>query len=217
MAKNQSTEDYIKGIYKLQQFNKSVTTSELAKHLRIGDGSVTGMVKKLSAKKLIQYKPYKGVALTESGKKLALQMIRRHRLWEMFLVQFLGYSWDEIHDEAERLEHVTSEEMEHRLDKTLGYPKFDPHGDPIPTKRGEFDGAMHASLAEFDAGDTVKILRVTDDPEVLQHASKLGLTLNKKITVKKKLKVDGSMELKVGEKDRFISQHMAKAIFVQEV
>ena len=217
MAKNQSTEDYIKGVYKLQQRNKSVTTSALAKYLHIRDGSVTGMVKKLSTRKLVQYTPYKGVALTESGKRLALQMVRRHRLWEMFLVQFLGYTWDEIHDEAERLEHVTSEEMERRLDKTLGYPKFDPHGDPIPTKRGELDGTMPASLAEFDAGDTVRILRVTDDPEVLQHATKLGLRLNTKVTVKKKLTIDGSMELKVGAREHFISRQVANAIFVERI
>ena len=132
MAKNQSTEDYIKGIYKLRKNGNGVSTSELARHLNIGDGSVTGMLKKLSDKKLIKYIPYKGVSLTESGTKLALQMIRRHRLWEMFLVQFLGYRWDEIHNEAERLEHVTSDAMERRLDKALGFPKFDPHGDPIP-------------------------------------------------------------------------------------
>src|SRR6266404_2367693 len=120
---NQSTEDYIKSIYKLQQSGKDVTTSELARHLRIGDGSVTDMVKKLSAKKLIQYRPYRGVSLTESGARLALRMVRRHRLWEMFLVKFLGYRWDEIHDEAEQLEHVTSDGMEQRLDKALGYPK----------------------------------------------------------------------------------------------
>jgi DtxR family Mn-dependent transcriptional regulator len=217
MARNQSTEDYIKGIYKLQHHTASVTTSSLAKHLRIGDGSVTGMMKKLSAKKLIQYKPYKGVALTETGKQLALQMVRRHRLWEMFLVQFLGYSWDEIHDEAERLEHVTSDEMDRRLDKLLGYPRFDPHGDPIPTQHGELDGMTLTSLATFDEGDTVKILRVTDEANVLQHATKLGLRLNTKVTVKKKLKVDGSMALKIGTKEQFISRQVANAIFAERV
>ena len=106
---NQSTEDYIKGIYKLQQKGKTVATSELAEHLKIGDGSVTGMVKKLSDKKLIHYTRYQGVSLTERGRRLALKTVRCHRLWEMFLVKYLGYSWDEIHDEAERLEHVTSD------------------------------------------------------------------------------------------------------------
>jgi DtxR family Mn-dependent transcriptional regulator len=214
---NQSTEDYIKSIYNLQRDGKDVTTSELARHLRIGDGSVTGMVKKLSAKKLIQYKPYRGVALTETGKRLALQMVRRHRLWEMFLVKFLGYAWDEIHGEAERLEHATSEEMERRLDMILGYPKFDPHGDPIPPQHGDPEGTEAVSLAEFNEGETVKICRVTDDPDILQHAAKLGLHLDAKVTVKNKLKVDGSMVVKVGLQDCFISQKVASAIFGEAV
>src|SRR5262245_8863176 len=134
---NQSTEDYIKSIYRLQTGKKTVLTSVLAKHLKIGDGSVTDMIKRLSEKKLIHYEPYQGVTLTEAGKRLALKMVRRHRLWEMFLVRYLGYSWHEIHDEAERLEHVTSDVLESRLDKVLGYPKVDPHGDPIPDVHGE--------------------------------------------------------------------------------
>ena len=114
---NQSTEDYIKSIYKLKKKGKAVATSALAKHLNIGDGSVTDMVKKLSERKLILYTPYQGVELTAAGRKLALKMMRRHRLWEMVLVQFFGYTWDEVHDEAERLEHVTSDELERRLDQ----------------------------------------------------------------------------------------------------
>ncbi|MBI1807221.1 MAG: metal-dependent transcriptional regulator [Ignavibacteria bacterium] len=217
MAKNQSTEDYLKGIYKLQHNGKGVATSELAKHLKIGDGSVTGMIKKLAAKRLVHHTPYKGVSLTASGKRLAVQMIRRHRLWEMFLVKFLGYRWDEIHDEAERLEHVTSQEMERRLDKALGYPKVDPHGDPIPTMNGEFDGTAYSPLSEFEVGDRVKIIRVDDDQGVLQLAATLGLGLNKNLTVKEKMKFDGSMIVKVGPKEQFISQRIAKSIFVRVV
>jgi DtxR family Mn-dependent transcriptional regulator len=211
-----STEDYIKSIYRLQTGKQSVSTSILAKHLKIGDGSVTDMIKRLSEKKLIHYEPYQGVKLTEAGKRLALKMVRRHRLWEMFLVQYLGYRWDEIHDEAERLEHVTSEEMEGRLDKALGYPKVDPHGDPIPNIHGEFTGDAGSALAEFEEDDTVKILRVSDDnADILQHAAKLGLGLNKKIRVKKKLKFDGSMVVKVGAKEQFISEQVANSIFVE--
>jgi DtxR family Mn-dependent transcriptional regulator len=213
---NQSTEDYIKSIFKLSRHGKSVSTSELAKYLEIGDGSVTDMMKKLSAKKLIQYKPYRGVSLTTSGKQLALKMVRRHRLWEMFLVKFLDYKWDEIHEEAERLEHVTSEEMEKRLDKALSFPKFDPHGDPIPNANGEFDGIEVIALTEFDAGDAVTVLRVSDDDaNVLQHASDIGLRLNAKLLVKKKMSFDGSMVIRIGKKEQFISRQMANAIFVQ--
>ena len=215
---NQSTEDYIKGIYKLRKRGKAVATSEIAKHLNIGDGSVTDMVKKLSEKKLLRYKPYRGVDLTDEGRRLAMKMMRRHRLWEMFLVRFLGYTWDEVHDEAERLEHVTSDEMERRLDKALDHPRFDPHGDPIPTADGELKPKVYTSLGEFSEGDRVKILRVSDDdPAILQHATKLSLKLNNKITVKKKLKFDGSMIVKVGAKEQFISQQLANSIFVELV
>ena len=215
---SKSIEDYIKGIYRLHNGKQSVATSVLARHLKIGDGSVTDMIKRLSEKKLIHYEPYQGVTLTEAGKRLALKMVRRHRLWEMFLVQYLGYAWDEIHDEAERLEHVTSDDMERRLDKTLGFPKVDPHGDPIPNVNGELHDVAGDALAEFDEHDTVKILRVSDDnADVLQHATKLGLGLNKKITVKKKLKFDGTMIVKIGSKDQFISERVANSIFVELV
>src|SRR5437867_5509220 len=217
MSKSQSTEDYLKSINRLQKGGKSVTTSDLAKHLKIGDGSVTDMMKKLSARKLIEYIPYKGVLLTEAGKRLALQMVRRHRLWEMFLVKFLGYKWNEIHDEAEKLEHVTSDEMERRLDRALGFPKLDPHGDPIPNMNGELKSTHSIALADVHNTDTMKIIRVSDDdPEILQHASELGLSLNKKIKVKRIMKFDGSMIVKVGTKEQFISQQVAKAIFVEE-
>ncbi len=216
MPKNQSTEDYIKGIYRLQTGGKGVTTSALARHLKIEDGSVTGMLKKLSGKRLVIYTPYKGVVLTPAGRKLAVQMLRRHRLWEMFLVRFLGYRWDEIHDEAERLEHVTSASMEHRLDKALGFPKFDPHGDPIPGAHGEIDAEEDHSLAECLPGETVIIVRVDDNQELLQHLSSLGLTLQRRVTVKKKLKVDGSMLLKTGMKEHFVSRKVAESIHVQK-
>ena len=215
---NRSTEDYIKGIYRLQNGKRSVSTSLLAKHLKIGDGSVTDMLKRLSSKKFIHYEPYKGVRLTETGKQLALKMVRRHRLWEMFLIQHLGYEWDEVHDEAERLEHVTSDEMEDRIDNILGCPKVDPHGDPIPNKHGELVDIKSSSLSDAAQHASVKILRVSDDNAgVLQHAAKLGLTLNKKIIVKEKREFDGSMIIKAGVKKHFISKQVADAIFVEVI
>ncbi len=216
MPKNQSTEDYIKGIYRLQQAGRGVSTSALARHLKIEDGSVTGMLKKLSGKRLVVYTPYKGVVLTPAGTKLAVQMLRRHRLWEMFLVRFLGYRWDEIHDEAERLEHVTSASMEHRLDKALGFPKFDPHGDPIPGAHGEMHIGQDHSLADCLPGETVIIVRVDDDQEILKHLSSLGLTLRKKVTVRKKLSVDGSILLRAGTQEHFLSRKVAGSIHVQK-
>ncbi|HTK81089.1 MAG TPA: metal-dependent transcriptional regulator [Bacteroidota bacterium] len=215
MKHNQSTEDYIKGIYKLQQDGGTVSTSELAAHLEITDASVTDMVKKLSERKLLWHTPYRGVELTEQGKRLALKMMRRHRLWEMLLVKFLGYSWDEVHDEAELLEHVTSDEMEQRLDKALGYPKVDPHGDPIPTAEGILEVKELRKLSDSSTGDRVAIARVNDDDSaLLQHASRLGLELNAKLRVEEKLDFDGSMTVKVGNKKKFISKKLAEAVFV---
>ncbi len=216
--KSISTEDYLKAAYKLEEKGVKVSTSALAAQLDVADASITDMIKKLSEKGLLRYEKYQGVELTAKGKKMALGILRRHRLWEMFLVEFLGYSWDKVHDEAERLEHVTSEELEHHLDKALGFPTSDPHGDPIPTKDGTVAGKEDASLSECNVGDVVKISRVSDESsELLQHAAEIGLGLNSKLMVKEKKSFDGSMIVKVGAKQQFISKQVAEAIFVQEI
>jgi DtxR family Mn-dependent transcriptional regulator len=213
---SQSTEDYIKGIYKLKKKGKSVATSALAKHLNVGDGSVTDMVKKLSGRKLIRYTPYQGVELTESGRTLALKMMRRHRLWEMFLVQFLGFRWDEVHEEAERLEHVTSEDLEQRLDKALGYPKVDPHGDPIPSAGGDLHELPYTSIAECSIGKSYVIVRVSDEsPEILQYLTRLGLTLAKKVKLESKLAFDGSVIVVASGRKIPLSDTLAQSIFVE--
>jgi DtxR family Mn-dependent transcriptional regulator len=142
-------------------------------------------------------------------------MIRRHRLWEMFLVERLGYRWDEIHDEAERLEHVTSDEMERRIDRVLGYPKVDPHGEPIPTADGEMEVLGGQPLSEASAGEALIVVRVADDADLLQHVSSLGLTLNARFSVTKKLGVDGSMLLAVGAREQYVSREVAASIFVE--
>jgi DtxR family Mn-dependent transcriptional regulator len=216
---NQSTEDYLKGIYQLRRrTGAAVSTSDLARHLKIGDGSVTDMLKRLSSKKLLHYVPYKGVTLTEEGTKLAMKTIRRHRLWEMFLVRHLGYSWDEVHEEAERLEHVTSVELEKRLDRALGSPSADPHGDPIPTPEGELTEFLHKSLAECREGGRYRIARVSDEsPEALQYLRKLGLTLNKRITVRQLIRFDGSVTVEWNKRELVLSAVLARNIFVEEV
>ena len=214
--RNISTEDYIKAIYKLEHDSGNVTTSALAVQLQLADASITDMIKKLSEKGLIHYKRYQGVGLTARGKRMALKIVRRHRLWEMYLVKFLGFSWDQVHDEAERLEHVTSDELEQKLDNALGFPENDPHGDPIPTANGELERPKYTALTEYDTGDVVRVLRVSDDDsQILQHAAQLGVELNKKLVVKEKRTFDGSMVVKVGSKEHFISQQMAGAIFVR--
>jgi DtxR family transcriptional regulator, Mn-dependent transcriptional regulator len=213
-----NTEDYIKAIYKLTLDGERVTTSALATQLRVKDASITDMIKRLSDKGLIKYERYHGVTLSPRGRKMALGIVRRHRLWEMYLVTFLGFSWDKVHDEAERLEHVTSDDLEERLDAALGHPTTDPHGDPIPSAEGECELPDYTSLDEFAVGDVVTVQRVSDhDSAMLQHASKLGVELKKRITVKEKRAFDGSMIVKVGTRQQFISREMAEAIFVQEV
>jgi DtxR family Mn-dependent transcriptional regulator len=212
----QSKEDYIKSIFILQKENESVATSVLAKHLGIGDGSVTDMVKKLSERRLIHYEPYQGVTLTPSGRRLALKMVRRHRLWEMFLVKFLGYTWDEIHNEAEVLEHVTSDDLEERIDKALGYPKVDPHGDPIPTSAGDLVEITYKNLSDCIEGEDGIVVRVKDESqEILKYMTKLGLSLNKKIVVIQKIQFDGSVIVEIDGREVPLSEKLAKSIFVQ--
>ena len=216
--KSISAEDYIKAIYKLEGKSEKATTSALAAQLEVADASITDMIKKLSEKGLLHYERYQGVELTAKGRKMALSILRRHRLWEMFLVKFLDFSWDKVHDEAERLEHVTSEDLERHLDMALGFPTMDPHGDPIPSKEGTVTGTDDSSLAECEVGNVVRISRVSDDnSEILLHASRMGLGLNSRLTIKEKKTFDGSLVVKVGGKQRFISKEVAQAIFVERV
>lgn len=218
MAKNQPTEDYIKGIYQLQRLHPTVTTSALARLLGIGDGSVTGMIKKLSSRKLILYKPYRGVSLTDAGMRLALDIVRRHRLWEMFLVKYLGFRWDEIHDEAERLEHATSPELTRRLDKLLGHPAVDPHGDPIPDHSGVLHTIDSYALSSFECNLPLRIVRVSDrHPDILHHAKEVGLILHRKLIIVKKIKFDGSLLVRIGNRQQYVSSRMADAIFVERL
>lgn len=213
-----STEDYIKAVYKLEVKGERATTRALAEQLQVSDASITDMVKKLSERGLLRYQRYQGVELTSRGKTIALSILRRHRLWEMFLVQFLGYSWDKVHDEAERLEHVTSTELEHRLDKILGFPRVDPHGHPIPNKDGLVAGSDGTALSTYDVGDVVRVCRVSDENSaLLQHATEIGLALNSTLVVKQKKSFDGSMVVQVGAKKQFISQQVADALFVEKV
>jgi DtxR family Mn-dependent transcriptional regulator len=211
-----TTEDYIKAIYKLELQGGRVTTSSLALQLQLSDASITDMIKKLSDKGLVHYERYQGVGLAAKGKRMALKIVRRHRLWEMYLVKFLGFSWDQVHEEAERLEHVTSDEMEERLDRALGFPLVDPHGDPIPAVDGALVQTDYIALTEYASGDVVRVLRVSDDnPQILQHATRLGVGLKKKLTVMQKREFDGSMVVKVGGKGQFISKEVAGAIYVE--
>lgn len=213
---SEQVENYLKNIYKLQETEGKVTTSLLSDKLQISPASVSEMVKKLADAGNVKYAPYRGVELTEQGRKKALRIIRRHRLWELFLAEVLKYAWDEIDEEAERLEHITSEKLEQRLDAALGYPTKDPHGDAIPTSDGRVVGLRRTCLADVKPGKSVLVARVSDEsPEILQYASKLGIALKKKIKVKEKIKFDGSLRVEISGKEQFISAKLAQNIFVE--
>ncbi len=213
---SEQIENYIKNIYKLQSSEGKVTTTSLSKNLNISPASVTEMVKKLAEEGALTHTPYKGVELTESGKLTALRIVRKHRLWEMFLADVLKFSWDEIDEEAERFEHIMSEKMEDKIDEVLGYPKIDPHGDPIPAKDGTITAAVSFPLVEASEGKIVRVLRVSDaDSEMLQYVSSIGIGLNKKIVIKQKMKFDNSMLIAVNKKEINISEKIAENIFVE--
>jgi len=215
---SEPVENYLKNIYKLQESGKTATTTSLSEKLDISPPSVTEMIKKLAEEGSVAYTPYRGVELTTAGRKQALRIIRRHRLWELFLAEVLDYPWDEIDEEAERLEHFTSERLEERIDTVLGHPRRDPHGDAIPSSSGEIEEVSHICLAEVSPGETVAVTRVSDsNPEILQHAAKLGILLKRKIKVKERVEFDGSMRVEVAKKEQFVSSKLAKNIYVEEV
>ena len=212
-----TTEDYIKRIYEIENQSGFASTSSLAKSLEVSDASANDMMKRLSEQRYAKYIPRKGVQLTKKGKTIALKIVRRHRLWEMFLVQFLDYSWDEIHNEAELLEHVTSEKMESKLDSVLGFPKVDPHGDPIPSANGELPKTNYQLLDECNKGTSGIISRVSDkSPEVLQYLTKIGLGLKTKIHVVEKITFDGSIIVKANKQTIPLSQKLAQCIFIKQ-
>jgi DtxR family Mn-dependent transcriptional regulator len=209
-------ENYLKSIYAIETDRGKVSTTILSERLRISAASATEMIKKLAEEGLIMHEPYKGVHLTETGKKQALQIVRRHRLWELFLVKVLQYEWDEIHDEAERLEHIASDKLLNRIDEILGYPNRDPHGDPIPSADGKLKRAKLRSLSSVRGGESVKVTRVSDsNAEILQYLQKLGVRLGKKLAVRERMEFDGSFRVEIDGKKQFISAKLAQHIYVE--
>ncbi len=215
---SEQIENYLKNIYKIQTTEGKVSTSSLSEKLQISPASVSEMVKKLADEGSLTHTPYKGVELTESGKRTALKIVRKHRLWEMFLVDVLHFGWDEIDQEAEKFEHIMSEKMEDKIDEVLGFPSVDPHGDPIPSRNGTIKTIRSFPLAGVEEGTSVRVVRVNDaDPELLQYASSIGLSLNKKIAIRQRIKFDNSLIVKIGTKEMTISATLAENIFVESV
>ncbi len=211
-----SVQNYLKAIYTLQENQETVTTSALAQYLDISAASATNMVKKLARLKLAQHSPYHGVQLTARGDKLALEVIRHHRLVELFLAETLGVPWDCVHDEAEKIEHVISEDLEDRIAAFLGNPTRDPHGDPIPTKAGKVQHVTYLSLRDIAAGQTVTVRRVNDhNPEHLKHFAKLGLVLDANVAVVRREPFDGPLRLRTASgREHVLDKNLAREIWV---
>ncbi|MBB6610089.1 metal-dependent transcriptional regulator [Pontibacter sp. Tf4] len=210
-------ENYIKAIYKLSGNGRDgVNTNAIADALDTRAASVTDMLRKLSTKGLVDYVKYKGVSLTEAGERIALQVIRKHRLWEVFLVEKLRFNWDEVHEVAEELEHVSSELLTRRLDEFLGYPQFDPHGDPIPSESGELKLKPQKLLAEMDVQDSGVVVGVNDSqPLFLQYLDKMGIFLGAKVKVLDKIPYDSSLEISIeNKKNLVVSSEVARNIFL---
>lgn len=217
-ATSTSTQDYLKRIYELTECGQPASTNDLASELNIKPASVTGMVQKMAAEKpaLVEYQKHQGVTLTPAGKKAALEVIRHHRLLEAWLVQTLGYSWDEVHEEAERLEHVISEDFERRIAAALGHPERDPHGEPIPTEDLKMPVDDSKPLSALHPGQTAVIQRVaSQDPNLLRHLEELGLTPGTEITVTAYSAFDNNLSIKAGKKLTVLGLNITTRIFVE--
>jgi DtxR family Mn-dependent transcriptional regulator len=209
-------EDYLKAIYLIQEREgPGVTTTAIAHALSITPASVTGMIKKLAELKLVRHTPYQGVQLTKAGEKMALEVVRHHRLLELFLTEALGYSWDEVHAEADVLEHAISEDFEDRVAARLGNPLIDPHGDPIPAKDGTIALVKQQALLDLQPGQSAQIVRVGDGrPEALRYLAEVGLRPAVRVTLIAAEPFGGSLRLKVGKTECSIGRELAAYIFV---
>ena len=208
-------ENYLKSIFHLSDAEESVSTNQLATLLNTKASSVTDMLKKLADKALINYTPYQGVRLTLSGEKIALNIIRKHRLWEYFLVEKLNFKWDQVHEMAEEMEHISSNELINRLDKFMGYPKFDPHGDPIPDINGQINHHNLILVSAIEVNDSGTISGVKNhSPNFLQYLEKQTLTIGKIISVIEIIPFDQSMILQTENKEVHISSEVANNLLI---
>ncbi len=216
MELTKSMQDYLKFIYELERAEGRATTSRLAELMGVADASTTNMVKRLANLNLVQREPYRGVVLTPAGEKVALEVIRHHRLLEAYLETALGYSWEEVHAEAERMEHVISEDFEDRIDRLLGYPTVDAHGSPIPTKEGAIAEQDFLQLSELPQDKAAAIRRVSDrDPEMLAYLTRIGAVLGAQVRVTGRATNSGPMTIEVGSERHLIGQDLGENIFVE--
>lgn len=212
-----SEEDYIKAIYKLQTMGSEITTTDLSKELAAKPSSITSMIKKLSAKNLIVYRPYYGCQLTKQGMTVAINIVRKHRLWEYFLSNKLGFDWSEVHDVAEELEHIKSDKLIELLDKYLDYPKFDPHGDPIPDKNGKIaKSSSITNLSDVAVGETIVVKKISKQtPNILNTLNSKNIAVGTTLIVQNVNDYDKSVEIKMNRRKVFISREIAENIIVE--
>ena len=215
---SQTEENYLKAIFNIcEKEEKSAGTNDISNVMQTSAASVTDMLKRLSEKKLINYAKYKGVTLTDMGSTIATQLIRKHRLWETFLVEKLQFSWDKVHDIAEQLEHIKASELVERLDNFLGNPKFDPHGDPIPDADGKFTYRKQIQLSDAEVGEVGVVVGVQEDSEkFLQYLDKQGLVLGARVKIMEKFSYDESIQIILnGEKELVLSDKVSRNLFIQ--
>jgi DtxR family transcriptional regulator, Mn-dependent transcriptional regulator len=208
-----SVEDYLKAIYRLSPQGRTASTSEIAQRLELSPASVSGMVKRLSEHGLLEHVPYKGVQLTADGRRAALRMLRRHRLIEAYLVASLGYTWDTVHEEAERLEHAVSDTLVERMAAVLGHPAVDPHGDPIPTPEGDIDELPSVPLSDVPAGASVEIRQVEEgQPDRLRYMASVGLRPGVRVRVLDRQPFGGPITLEVAGQTHIIGNELGQVV-----
>jgi DtxR family Mn-dependent transcriptional regulator len=214
----QAVEDYLKTIYEIQCEQDRVATTVLAERLAVTPASATGMIKKLADMRLVVHEPYQGVKLTKAGQEIALEVVRHHRLVERFLAEALGVPWDRVHEEAHKIEHVLSEDLEDRMDAMLGHPMTDPHGSPIPRRDGTIDESAHIHLADLQAGQSAVVNEVNDhDSALLRYLGELGLYPKAEVAVITIAPLDGLMTVRIGAAQHSVSRTVASQVFVADV
>jgi DtxR family Mn-dependent transcriptional regulator len=219
MEISHTEENYLKAIFKIsERRNKAASTNAIAKEMSTSAASVTDMVKRLSDKDLIHYERYKGATLTDQGQRIATHLIRKHRLWEVFLVDKLSFSWDEVHEIAEQLEHIKSPKLVERLDAHLGLPKFDPHGDPIPDADGNFAQRSQVLLNEMKPGDKGAIVGVNDHTSgFLQYLDRMQLILGTQVEILECFEYDESVRVRIGaDRELLLTKKVSQHLFVQK-
>ncbi len=216
MAYSQAEENYLKAIYHLQAHSETVGTNHLAERLRTKPASVTDMMKKLQAKGLLHYKPYYGFSLSAEGRRAALHIVRRHRLWEAFLAEKLQFGWDEVHEVAEELEHVGNKKLIEKLDAFLGFPQFDPHGDPIPDSRGKLPQPELIALNKLPVALPAVLHAVTNQSKpLLEHLAEKNIQIGSRLEVKSRSRYDQSIEVKIKTKTVTVSEQLAGHLLVK--